>query len=192
MFTAGADSFGGWSREPNALHDTLVPYLLREVETENGLCMDFFAEAVARIGDDDTIAPLFTKAMADISTRLATMSMNDDYKPCVNALLTYSRFPPLLDALAQHACFQMAQSAPGIEKNTILGPFFRISPLQPEVTTVYFAGPRTMDKGRIQTSQSALQMTLGAHQTDLKTIVNAFIRASPQARNKIWTGLPTS
>jgi ubiquitin conjugation factor E4 B len=79
----------------------------------------------------------------------------------------------------------MAQSAPGIEKNTILGPFFKISPLQPEVTTVYFAGPRTMDKGRIQTSQSALQMTLGAHQDDLRAIVNAFIRASPQARNKV-------
>jgi ubiquitin conjugation factor E4 B len=79
----------------------------------------------------------------------------------------------------------MAQSAPSIEKNTILGPFFRISPLQPEVTTVYFAGPRTMDKGRIQASQSALQMTLGAHQSDLTTIVNAFIRASPQARNKV-------
>ncbi|KAL2160170.1 hypothetical protein VTH06DRAFT_1826 [Thermothelomyces fergusii] len=173
-----------FSREPNAHHDTLVPYLLREVESDNGLCLDFFAEAVARMDDDDSIAPLFTKAMADISAKLATMSMNDDYKPCVNALLTYSRFPPLLNALAQHPCFQMAQSAPGIEKNTILGPFFRISPLQPEVTTVYFAGPRTMDKGRIQTSQSALQMTLAAHQTDLKTIINAFVRASPAARNK--------
>ena len=99
--------------------------------------------------------------------------------------MTYTRFPPLLNALAKDPCFQMALSAPGIEKNTILGPFFRISPLQPEVTTVYFTGPRTMDKGRIQASQSALQMTLGAHQTDLRTIVNAFIRASPQARNKI-------
>ncbi|GAB1313466.1 Ubiquitin conjugation factor E4 [Madurella fahalii] len=174
-----------FGREPNPVHDTLVPYLLRDVENENGLCMEFFGEAVARLEEDDAIAPLFTKAMADISSKLATMSMNDDYKPYVNALLTYSRFPPLLNALAQHPCFQMAQSAPGIEKNTILGPFFRISPLQPEVTTVYFAGPRTMDKGRIQTSQSALQMTLGAHQTDLRTIINAFIRASPQTRNKV-------
>ena len=58
--------------------------MLREVETENGLCLDFFVEAVARIEDDDSIAPLFTKAMADISTKLATMTMNDDYKPCVN------------------------------------------------------------------------------------------------------------
>ncbi|KAK4451827.1 ubiquitin conjugation factor E4 [Podospora aff. communis PSN243] len=174
-----------FSREPNPQHDTLVPYLLREVEHESGLCMDFFGEAVARIDEDDTIAPLFTKAMTDISAKLATLSMNDDYKPYVNALLTYSRFPPLLNALAEHPCFQMAQSAPGIEKNTILGPFFRISPLQPEVCTVYFSGPRTMDKGRIQTSQSALQMTLGAHQTDLRTIVNAFVRASPLAKNKI-------
>lgn len=72
------------SREPNPHHDTLVPYLLKEVENESGLCMDFLGEAVARLDEDDTIAPLFTKAMADISTKLATLSMNDDYKPCVN------------------------------------------------------------------------------------------------------------
>ncbi|SPQ20412.1 e70e2b0f-7e15-4eb0-a36e-0c2f4fc09463 [Thermothielavioides terrestris] len=174
-----------FSRDANPQHDTLVPYLLREFESEGGLCMEFFVEAVARLDDDDSIAPLFTKAMADISSKLATLSMNDDYKPYVNALLTYARFPPLLNAVAQHPCFQMAQSAPGIEKNTILGPFFRISPLQPEVTTVYFSGPRTMDKARIQTSQSALQLTLEAHQNDLRTIINAFIRASPQARNKV-------
>lgn len=173
-----------FSREPNIQHDTLVPYLLRDIDHEAGLCMDFFAEAVARLNEDDSIAPLFIKAMVDLSAKLATLSMNDDYKPYVNALKTYSRFPPLLTLLAEHSCFQMAQSAPGIEKNTILGPFFRISPLQPEVCKVYFAGPRTLDKGRIQTAQSALQMTLDAHQNDLKTIINAFVRASPVAKNK--------
>ncbi len=72
------------SREPNPQHDTLVPYLLNEMENENGLCMDFFAEAVSRLDDDEAIAPLFTRAMVDISDRLSTMNMNDDYKPCVN------------------------------------------------------------------------------------------------------------
>lgn len=81
---AGADILGSWSREPNPLHDTLVPYLLREVETDNGLCMDFFGEAIARLEEDETIAGLFTKAMVDISNKLSTMNMNDDYKPCVN------------------------------------------------------------------------------------------------------------
>ena len=46
--------------------------------------MDFFSEAVARLDEDDTIEPLFTKAMADISAKLSTLSMNDAYKPYVN------------------------------------------------------------------------------------------------------------
>lgn len=46
--------------------------------------MEFFGEAVARLDEDESIAPLFTKAMVDISSRLSTMSMNDDYKPYVN------------------------------------------------------------------------------------------------------------
>lgn len=48
--------------------------------------MDFFVEAVRRIQEeeDDTILPLFTKAMVDASARLSKLSMNDDYKPCVN------------------------------------------------------------------------------------------------------------
>ncbi|KAK4213002.1 ubiquitin elongating factor core-domain-containing protein [Rhypophila decipiens] len=176
------DLFG---RESNHHEDSLVPYLLKDVEHDSGLCMDFFSEAVSRLDEDDSIADLFTRAMVDISSKLSSLTMNDDYKAYVNALLTYTRFPRLLNALAQDPTFQMAQSAPGIEKNTLLGPFFRISPLQPEVTQVYFAGPRTMDKGRIQTSQNALQMTLTAHQSDLQTIINAFIRASPQSRNKV-------
>ncbi len=61
-----------------------MPYLLKEVESENGLCMDFLGEAVARLDEDDTIVPLFTKAMADISTKLAALTMNSDYKPYVN------------------------------------------------------------------------------------------------------------
>jgi ubiquitin conjugation factor E4 B len=78
----------------------------------------------------------------------------------------------------------MATSAPGIEKHSLLGPFFRISPLQPEVTKVYFAGPKTMDKGHVRTSQSALRMTLNTHQKDLLDIINAFVRAGPVAKNR--------
>lgn len=79
----------------------------------------------------------------------------------------------------------MAQSAPGIEKNTLLGPFFRISPLQTEVTKTYFAGPRTLDRGAIKNAQNALQITVNTHQLDLKDAVNAFVRASTDARNKL-------
>ena len=78
----------------------------------------------------------------------------------------------------------MATSAPGIEQHTLLGPFFRISPLQAEVTREYFAAPKTLDKRRIVTSQEALRLTLQTHQTDLLQIINAFVRAGATSRNK--------
>jgi ubiquitin conjugation factor E4 B len=61
-----------------------MPYLLHDVEHDSGLCYEFFQEALFRFDEDDTIEPLFTKAMVDISSRLSTMSMNDEYKPYVN------------------------------------------------------------------------------------------------------------
>lgn len=59
--------------------------------------MDFLGEAVARLEEDDTIGPLFTKAMVDISSKLATMSMNDDYKPCVNVSRESNAGSPFAD-----------------------------------------------------------------------------------------------
>lgn len=64
-----------------------MPYILRDIEHENGICVDFYAEAVSRIDDDDTVEPVFTSAMVEISNKLSRMSMNDDYKPFVNVSL---------------------------------------------------------------------------------------------------------
>lgn len=105
--------------------------------------------------------------------------------------MNYARFYPLLDALAQHPKFQVQprpdttkeELAKATEIDTILGPFFRISPLQTEVTKTYFANPRTIDPGHVKSSQGALQMTLKAHQGDLIGIINAFVRASATAKN---------
>ncbi|KAI1438924.1 ubiquitin fusion degradation protein 2 [Xylaria sp. CBS 124048] len=180
-----------FNRDANPNHDSLVPYLLRNHDNEDGVCLDFFTEAVLRMNEDDSIAPIFTDAMVIISDRVAKMTMNDDYKPYINCLVTYSRFPPLLDVLVQHPRFHV-QPSPGLtreelatatETNTILGPFFRISPLQTAVTKTYFASPRTIDAGHVKAAQSAIQMTLKAHQGDLISIVNALVRASPVAKN---------
>ncbi|KAI0479441.1 ubiquitin conjugation factor E4 [Xylariaceae sp. FL0804] len=160
-----------FGREPNPLHDSLVPYLLRNHDNEEGVCFDFFDEAVSRMKDgDDSIAPIFTDAMC---------------------LVNYSRYSPLLDALAQHPRFKVShtegmtkeQIAVASETQTILGPFFRISPLQTEVTKSYFASPRTIDPGHVKSAQSALQMTLKAHQSELTSIIEQFVRASATSRN---------
>jgi ubiquitin conjugation factor E4 B len=100
------------------------------------------------------------------------------------ALKLLTQFPVIVTAIAEDPLFHMAVSAPGIEKHTLLGPFFRISPLQPEVTREYFAAPKTMDKRHITTSQEALRLTLQAHQRDLLDIINHFVRASPASKNR--------
>lgn len=58
-----------------------MPYILRDIDHDHGLCSEFFQEALSRFDEDDTIEPLFTKAMVDISSQLAKLSMNDPYKP---------------------------------------------------------------------------------------------------------------
>ncbi|KAH7040368.1 ubiquitin elongating factor core-domain-containing protein [Microdochium trichocladiopsis] len=183
-----------FGRDANPAHDSLAPFLLRNHENDDGICLDFFEEAVSRIPEDDTIEPVFTEAMVQLSQRLATMTMNDDYKPYINCLITYSKFPPLLDALARHPRFLVnptpgmtkEQIATATETQTILGPFFRISPLQPEVTKSYFASPRTLDQGHKKSAQSSLQMTLKAHLGDLTGIINQFIRAKgPETRSRV-------
>lgn len=108
------------------------------------------------------------------------------------SLVTYARYPKLIEALALDENFLMTptegmtkeQLALSSELQTILGPFFRISPLQTEVTKSYFSGPRTIDVGHKQSAQTALQMTLKAHQGDLTAIINAFVRVK-DARSKV-------
>lgn len=173
-----------FGREPNAFTDSLVPYLLKDPEDEIGVCHEFLTEAVSRFEEDDTVKAMLVKSVVGLSSQLSSLTMNDDYKPYVHALRAFTRFPPLVTAIAEDPVFQMAFSTPAIERHTILGPFFRISPLQPEVTKVYFAGPKTMDKGHVKTSQNALRLTLNAHQKDLVDIINAFVRASTISRTR--------
>lgn len=75
-------------REPNPLHDTLVPYLLRSFDSDYGIDMEFYSEAIAGLKEDDSIEPMFTKAMMDLSNKLSSMCMDDDYKPYMNVSLT--------------------------------------------------------------------------------------------------------
>ncbi|KID88629.1 ubiquitin fusion degradation protein 2 [Metarhizium guizhouense ARSEF 977] len=173
-----------YGRDPNPQHDTLVPYLLKGIQDDGGLCFDFIREAIKRFDEDEAFPALFNDAMIKISSQLSTLSLGDEYKPHVQALLTYTRFPVLIANLAQHPSFNMAQSAPGIERHTILGPFFRISPLQPEAIKSYFPGARSLDRVRIANAQESLRIVLRAHQDDLFVIANAFIRAGPDTRSR--------
>ncbi|KAK1961290.1 ubiquitin elongating factor core [Colletotrichum sublineola] len=166
--------------------ESLVSYLLRGHEQDDGVCLDFLREAVKRFPEDEQFPAAFADAMHSISTKLSGLTMENDYKPYINALMSYTKFPALLNAVSQHPNFLTAQkSGAAFEKETILGPFFRISPLQSEVTLTYFPNPRGLDRSRAAPSQDAMRAILRVHQDELFTIANAFIRADTDTRTRV-------
>lgn len=65
------------------------------MESENGICLDFLQEAVARFPEDDSFIEIFVKSMVDISTKLGRMTMNENYKPYVNVSFYHSSSPSI-------------------------------------------------------------------------------------------------
>ena len=161
----------------------LTPHLLQDPDSEGGVCHEFLQEAVSRLDEDESVGPALVNAMEELSRELSTKSMNDNYKPYILALRSYARFPALVKALAESSCFvQLDLPAQHIETQTLLGPFFRISPLQGEVAVNYFSSPKTRDRANIVNSQNALRMTLQQHQTELFDVIDRFIKSSKESR----------
>ncbi|KAI9867295.1 MAG: hypothetical protein M1813_009573 [Trichoglossum hirsutum] len=170
----------------------LTPHLLFDPEDDRGVCHDFLTEASLRAVDDELVRGALVEAVEELSQQLATMTLNDDYKPYVLALKSIARFPVLVNAVTKSSLFLPSGVAPqDLEKKTLLGPFFQISPLQGVVTLTYFSSPKTRDKGYIINSQKALRMSLQTHQADLLDIVNHVIRASKESRERMldWFAL---
>ena len=61
----------------------LVPHMLVDPEDDRGICHEFFTEAVSRFQEDDMAQKALVGAVEDLSRQLATMTMNENYKPYV-------------------------------------------------------------------------------------------------------------
>jgi len=181
------DMFG----EEAPAQDALAERLLWGPNDERGICYDFLTEASLRIGDDDTVRDALVGAMEYLSRRLAGMSMNDDYKQFMLVLRIFMRFSPLITALAQSEIFlPSAIEAQDIETHTLLGPYFRLSPMQAAVALNYFSGSSSTDQGLVANAQRAVRMTLQTHQEELLDVANSFIK-NKESREKMldWFAL---
>lgn len=170
----------------------MAHHLLIDPEDDRGICHDFITEAISRFEEDETTKEVFVGAVEQLSKDLAKKSMDSDYRSYTSALRNLVRYGPIATALTESSrfCDKMVPAAE-IEVQTLLGPFFALSPLQAAVTKQYFGSPKTMDQGRIVDSQRSLRMTLAAHQTDLHDIVLQLIRSSTAAKEKVldWFAL---
>ncbi|CAD6500453.1 BgTH12-07630 [Blumeria graminis f. sp. triticale] len=176
------DIFG---RNCNPERDSLVKYLLLEPSEDTSADPMFIMKLLRRFDEDDSVRSILTKTASDLSKKLSKLTMNDSHKSYSNALKVLCQDSRIVTAITQLQSFYIAdEPAPSIEKNTFLGPFFHISPLQPEITLEYFSKAKTMNPRMISTAQETLRMTSQAHQRDLLEIINLFVRASVFSRNK--------
>lgn len=173
----------------NALVDHM---LVPDIEGDHGICTEFLTEAAARFEDDDTIKEALVGAMEELSTRLSTKNMLGDYQPYVTALRSLVRFPKIVDAITESPKWAPTDiEAQMIEEKTLLGPFFKLSPMQKEEANNYISAPKTRDRSFIANAQSAIRMTLRTHQEILFEIANSIVRSGPASRERIlnWFAL---
>ncbi|KAJ5608200.1 hypothetical protein N7537_004819 [Penicillium hordei] len=171
---------------------SLAAYLLIDPEDDKGIDFEFINEAVRRFDEDDSVKPAFISAVEQLSAQLSSMDVNDDYKPYAIALRNLVRHGSIAAAITESSIFNNTKDPAVFEKATLLGPWFRLSPLQANVTLSYFSSPKTRDQAYISNAQRSLRMTQHMLSSDLLDVVNHLIRASKEARDRVLDWFATA
>ncbi|KAL2809946.1 ubiquitin elongating factor core-domain-containing protein [Aspergillus granulosus] len=162
----------------------IKPYLLLDPEDDKGVDLEFFSEAVKRFEEDEAVKPAFIAAVEELSRDLSSMGIGDDYKPYVTALRNLVRHSAIAVAITESEVFNASRDPASFEKDTLLGPWFRLSPLQRDATLSFFSSPKTRDQAYILNAQRSVRMVQELISSDLLDVMNHLVRASPEARNR--------
>ncbi|KAL2852853.1 ubiquitin elongating factor core-domain-containing protein [Aspergillus pseudoustus] len=170
----------------------IKPYLLLDPEDDKGVDLEFFGEAVKRFEEDEAVKPSFIAAVEELSRDLSLMGIGDDYKPYVTALRNLVRHSAIAVAITESEIFNASRDPASFEKDTLLGPWFRLSPLQRDATLSFFSSPKTRDQAYILNAQRSVRMVQELISTDLLDVMNHLVRASPDARNRVLDWFATA
>jgi ubiquitin conjugation factor E4 B len=173
-------------------HSPLAQHLLLDPEDDKGIDFDFISEAVKRFDEDESVKPAFIAAVEQLSAELSSKNANDDYKSYCTALRNLVRHSAIASAITESPIFNASRDPAQFEKDTLLGPWFRLSPLQSDVTMSFFSSPKTRDQAYISNAQRSLRMTQQIISSDLLDVINHMIRASKEARDQVLDWFATA
>lgn len=131
------------------------------------------------------MATKFQFAMRLLSVNLSYMNITDNYKPYIAALGRIAHTKPLAELFVNLPEFLKDAEPQHLEKVMILGPYFRLSPLQPEAANHYFSNAKAKPANVVSQASDALRMTGQTLQDDLAQIMTALCKTSENARGKV-------
>ncbi|KAI5809660.1 ubiquitin elongating factor core-domain-containing protein [Peziza echinospora] len=160
--------------------------LLLDNDEEGGLPLEFFNALIGQFEEDPMMEEAFAAAIPRLSQNLNHVDFSTNYKPYLSALGRIISSKPLAKLFYESPAF-LPEDVTGntIETNTLLGPFFKLSPLQPKVLDLYFSGFKGRTQVALNDTKNALQLSLKVFQEQLHNIIFTLIRVSPEARLKV-------
>lgn len=163
----------------------LVARLLQEDQEATGMPDSFLKDLVAKFSEEDTMADFFEPILLGLSRSVGTITMTENFYRHFSALRTLLQQPAIATTMYQSSSFSPDCSAPEFEFRSLLGPFFRISPIHPKVADQTFGTLTEQNASQISGGFTSLRATTAVLQSQLFDIANALVRQSVGSREAL-------
>lgn len=159
--------------------------LLADPDVDQGLPQEVLMELLSKLDEEPDLVESFQNAFRTLSATLGKMHMSDNYKPYTHALGRIATLKPLAEIFVNLPEFLSDAAPRDLEQTMLMGPFFRISPVQVEVSKQYFSGAKSKSAAVLRDTTNALRMASKALQEELAQIVTALCKTSDQVRSRV-------
>ncbi|KAK9356525.1 ubiquitin elongating factor core-domain-containing protein [Lipomyces doorenjongii] len=164
----------------------LVSLLLEKPDSPKAVPLEFLGSLIQRSVEDETIEDFIAPVLEKLSVGLRVLTMADSYQQYFRAIQALVVHKPVATVLASMPTFLPSDvTAVTIELSTVLGPFFRISPVDAKVANTYFANAKERPVSDMNSAVTGLRTELATIQDGLAFVVDKIVRASPESREKM-------
>ncbi|KAK9316989.1 ubiquitin elongating factor core-domain-containing protein [Lipomyces starkeyi] len=164
----------------------LVSLLLEKPDSPNAVPLEFLGSMIQRSVEDETIEDFIAPVLEKLSVGLRALTMADSYQQYFRAIQALVVHKPVATVLASMPTFLPSDvTAVTIELSTVLGPFFRISPVDSKVANTYFANAKERPVSDMNSAVTGLRTELATIQDGLAFVVDKIVRASPESRERM-------
>ncbi|CAG8504078.1 13438_t:CDS:10, partial [Ambispora leptoticha] len=167
----------------------LVPRLLAEPDTNEGLPTDFLREFIIRF-EQDGFEEIFVPALLGLGTHIRSQNILGDFRAPLRTLTSLTEIKQFASILPTLETWNPPNlPARALEVASFMGPFCRLSAFPTEeqaIVDAYFSNPRQRQQRELDSAILNIRMTLKGIQDTLFQIFNNIVRStSPNAREAV-------